>query len=86
MPQPARMPGSDPGYPKTSGSQQPRGRFPNSAWKKAMPCRTWRINDSPEGTLQSASTHMPPVHSQRPDLIQPRISSYSDGKCFLVYA
>jgi len=37
------------------------------------------MSDSPEGTLQSASTHMPPVHSHRPAFTQPRISSYSDG-------
>jgi hypothetical protein len=61
MPHPISISGSDAGYPNTSGSQQMRGRVPNSALKNAMPSRICRISDSPLVALQSASIQIAPV-------------------------
>jgi hypothetical protein len=53
-------------YPNTSGSQRLSVSTPSSSRKKRRPWTIWRISDSPEGTLQSASTHMLPTTSKRP--------------------
>src|SRR5699024_504582 len=57
-------------YPKTSGSQRYSVSFPNSSRRKFEPSNNCLTRDSPEGILQSASSHIPPSVSQRPSLIR----------------
>ena len=61
-----RICGSAAEYPNTSGSQRSVVSRPNSSRKNRLPCTIWRTSDSPDGMLQSASTHMLPIGSNRP--------------------
>ncbi len=71
--------GSAAEYPKTSGSQTSSVSTPSSSRKNRLPNTIWRTRDSPEGMLQSASTHMLPVGSMRPSATRLRMRSKSAG-------
>src|SRR5699024_659974 len=66
-------------YPNISGNQRYSVSFPNSSRKKLDPNNNWRTNDSPDGILQSASSHIPPSASQRPSFIRSFICWYNSG-------
>ena len=53
--------GKAPDIPKESGKNEVSHLFPNLVSKYRWPNKNWRIRDSPDGILQSLSTHEPPT-------------------------
>src|SRR5579871_182881 len=62
----AKRVGSEAGKPKQSGSIYSSLCVPNSCWKKRLPYRKWRTNDSEEGMFASFSSTEEPAGNQRP--------------------
>jgi hypothetical protein len=79
MPASARIWGRPAGNPNPSGSHASRHSWPNRLRYQRWPWTIWRTSDSPEGTLQSGSTHMPPTGWNWPVATRSRMRANSVG-------
>ena len=61
--------GKAPDIPNESGKNEVSHLFPNFVSKYRWPNKNWRTMDSPEGILQSLSTHEPPTGWNLPSRI-----------------
>ena len=71
--------GKAPDIPKESGRNEVSHLFPNLVSKYRWPNKNWRIMDSPDGILQSLSTHEPPTAWNLPSRIFSFTRSKRDG-------
>ena len=79
MPASARIWGGWPGSRSRPAATPRVHSCPKRSRYQRWPCTIWRTSDSPEGTLQSASTHMPPTGWNWPAATRSRMRSNRAG-------
>lgn len=75
--------GSAPVNPNESGSHAVSQRLPKRVSKYRCPKRNWRTSASPDGMLESFSTHEPPTGWKRPSRTFSLTRSNRVGYCYI---